>query len=235
MEKAAVDFFKNTIFAKGEQIDYSSYKTTKQSMDLTSANESSNLPKRFWTTLIDSYDWGLPVIAQNLKNFATDVGSGKVCILTGSVGQGKSSALAGAIHERALNGLPAGKYFSDLLLEAKLRSTRNFSSKESEFDFYENLGKCDFLCIDEVGTSQNIAEERLFLRTVLMLRYDNCVNTMIATNMTEIAFYAFIAGIDNYEAMNQEILKKKLEKDPVIDRIKSNSVKCILASATSKR
>ena len=94
-----------------------------------------------------------------------------------------------------------------------------------------NLSEYPFLCLDEVGSCTNKMEEAAFLTNLLSARFDNCLPTWIATNMTPIEFKAYLCGVDIHGKSHEELvaLSEYLVKTVVIlNRIKSVAVEVTL-------
>ena len=171
---------------------------------LRESNILSNIPKRFAKTTLSASS--VPFLDE-LKAFCL-APSDKVFILTGSVGTGKTTSMIAAMHERALNGLNSGLYFTMRMLPASIRTCRSFSAKENEEDFITRFSTTPFLCLDELGSSEDSNLEQNFVRTILALRYDNMLPTMIATNFA-------------WEALKEFLTKGIARSDEIIDRLKS--------------
>ena len=216
MDNKIINFFEESILAsnsdKTKSDDYNAYIKTHSKINLENVNAEANIPNRYRDVKFSDFQ-----LNEELKDFATAPNNDGICLMSGTVGRGKTTALCCAIHERCFAGLSTGYYFSDILLSVTLRSLRNFNSKESEFDFYKKLGSTPFLCLDEVGSSKNREEEVEFIRTILMLRYDNEVPTMISTNMNGTDFKKFMLNIS--EDITLEELNVKAKQDPVLDRM----------------
>lgn len=184
------------------------------------SNEYANIPKRFWFASFSDYPSKLTDEARELcLTKDTDV----IYILSGSTGQGKTTLLCSAIHARAYEGLGGSRYFTVRNLEMKLRKCRNFNSDEDEETFIRHLSNYPFLCIDEVGTCFNKVDEINFLRAVISERFDNCLPTWIATNLTPIQFKAYICNVDITGKNDDELaeISKELDSNNVImNRIK---------------
>ncbi len=229
MNKAQIDFMKKITSVKTAESE-AEFERKQMQRVIDGVNESANIPRRFWNVSVSDYDFGFDV-----AEFATKPNNDNVCLIVGNVGQGKTTMLCAAIHERAVKGLVAGYYMSDMTLDIRLRSLRSFSSKETEFDFFSRMGNVPFLCIDEVGTSGNIDEERNFLRKLLALRFDNMLPTMIATNLTNTQFKKFMLGINDLTDMTKDELNEKCKNDSLMDRLFSVVVPVTRAGDTSYR
>lgn len=191
--------------------------------EMQQANIIANIPARFSETTFNDID---PTLAAKVKDFALQ-NSDRVFILFGSVGLGKTSAQAAAIHERKIKGLDCGYYFSIRFLLPTLRNCRSFSAQENELSFYRRLSTVAFLCLDEVGTCPSREEEKEFLTTVLSARYDNELPTFIATNDSPFNFKLLISG-DKADGRSYEELKAYCgeldKKNPVLNRLKSVAI-----------
>lgn len=222
------DFLKTVDFQKlPEQLETQNTNSSF-SLELKQANVIANIPARFATTTFKNLNQSF---IPQVKSFSLQPVSDKVLLLFGKVGLGKTSAMAAAIHERRLNGLDCGYYFSIRFLMAKLRTSRSFSAKENEEQLYNFFSTVSFLCLDEIGTSPNVAEEREFLNTVISARFDNMLPTFIATNLTPFEFKCLIAGLDAKTMTLDEQRKRNemLDKEnAVLNRIKSVSIPVVL-------
>lgn len=172
------------------------------------ANNNSQLPRRFWETTFEDHKNEL---TDEVKEFSVAPNNDHVLILMGHAGCGKTTLMASAMHERVKNGLHAGLYFQMRTLSPTVRSTRSFKASESEIEFYQRLATVPFLCLDEVGTCDDQQLELYFLRTIISLRYDNCLPMMISTNLNWEYFKKFISG-DN-------------SNDAILDRLRSISIR----------
>lgn len=222
------DFLSKVDFSKlPEHLDIKNDDTTVIS-ELKQANVISNVPSRFSLTTFKDLKQGF---IPQVKSFCLQSVSDKVFLLFGKVGLGKTSAMIAAIHERRLNGLDSGYYFSNRFLMPKLRTSRSFSAKENEEQLYQKFSTVSFLCLDEVGSVPNIAEEREFLNTVISARFDNMLPTFISTNLTPFEFKCLIAGIDAKSMPPDEQRKRNAELDKenaILNRLKSVSIPVVL-------
>ncbi len=167
-------------------------------------NQQANIPFRFWKSSFSDFS---TKYTDEIKSFClSEENNDSVFILLGGAGVGKTSLMASAMHERTLNGMNCGLYLSSRILPVLIRASRSFKATESEADLYQKITTVPFLCIDEAGTSDDLGLEADFLRTVLALRYDNCLPMMIAMNMDWSMFKTFIS--------------KDNKDDPILDRLK---------------
>lgn len=180
------------------------------SAELQQANIIGNIPFRFAESRLSDVEESLAI---KVRTYCLDP-KDKVFIIFGGVGTGKTTAMTAAMHERKLNGLDCGKYFSIRNLSTKIRTCRSFTAKENEEMFITDLSTCRFLCLDEIGTCHNRAEEREFLETVLNNRYDNGLPTFIATNLSSNNFKFLIAGVD----YAKETKEKQAELCAILDK-----------------
>lgn len=164
------------------------------------------IPKRFHGSRIGKFK---TPIDELVKNFCTG-GNGKVFLLSGSVGTGKSTMGFASMYERALNGLCEGEYLSARMLCPILRSKQNFNSPESEHEFIVRMGTTPYWFYDEAGKADDKEIEWSFISKVLAIRYDNMLDSFITTNMGLGDFGAFI--------------KHCGKGDDIYTRIKSNLI-----------
>ncbi len=188
------------------------------------SNRNADIPKRFWDASFAKYP---SPISEKARELCLKKNSDTIFIIYGSIGRGKTTTLCSAIHARAYEGVGSSYYFTIRNLEMKLRKCRTFGTDEDEESFIRFLSEVPFLCIDEVGTCSNRVDEISFLSTVISARYDNCLPTWLATNLTPIKFKAYMCNVDITGLSNEELkeLSKKLDNNTVIlNRIKSVAV-----------
>lgn len=180
-----------------------SSKQFSESYLIEQANRYAKIPARFSKTRLSDYPNDF---TQHGMNFALKVKNDKIFVLAGPSGSGKTTFLTAMQHERAVNNLPAGFYFSARRLAPMLSSSRSFSSKVSEDDVIEMFCTVPFLIFDEFGTCEDPQLEKNFFRTVLACRYDNELPMGVGTNFSPAAFKSYVSlG----------------EGDPIMDRLES--------------
>lgn len=196
-------------------------------MRVEASNKSADIPKRFWDASFSKYP---SEISEKARSLCLKENSDTIFIIYGMTGRGKTTTLCSAIHARAYEGIGGSYYFTIRNLEMKLRKCRTYGTDEDEEMFMRHLSNYPFLCLDEVGTCQNRMEEVSFLRNLISARYDNCLPTWIATNLTPIEFKVYLSGMDISETFGksrEELieLSDNLTKNVVIlNRIKSVAV-----------
>lgn len=204
--------------------------------ELTQANVIANVPNRFAQTRFSDIENS---VTSKVKEFCLKSKSDEVFLIFGQVGLGKTSLMAAAIHERRLNDLDCGLYFSNRFLCQKLRSCRSFTAKESEEDFYNRLSTVSFLCLDEVGSAPIVAEERDFLTTIICARYDNLLPTFIVSNLSPFNFKCLLANYTVTEKLSVEEqieLSKKLDSEnAVLNRLKSVAITAVLTGSSLRQ
>lgn len=200
-----INFFPDVKFDyKGNRLGYDKKDSEKTSDCLTSElNQRANIPFRFWKSSFADFD---TKYTDEIRNFCLSDINDSVYILLGGAGVGKTTLMVSAMHERALKGMNCGLYLSSRILPVLIRASRSFKAYENEADLYQKVTTVPFLCIDEAGTSDDLALEADFLRTVLALRYDNCLPMMLSMNMDWTMFKKFISKNNN--------------DDPILDRLK---------------
>lgn len=191
---------------------------------VASSNDYAEIPKRFWDASFSKYHSD---ISERAKELCLKKNSDTIYILCGSTGRGKTTTLCSAIHERAFNGIDGGFYFTMRNLEMELRRCRTFGVEDDEKKFMRLMSNYPFLCLDEVGTCVNKTEEVNFLRSLISARYDNCLPTWIATNLSPLEFKAYICNVSIEGKTREELeaISEHLDKDVVImNRIKSVAI-----------
>lgn len=202
-----INFFPGVVFGKdglrmGEE-SKSSAMDSQSNVLTAEVNQQANIPFRFWKSTFSDF---ATRYTDDIKTFCLSENNDSVFILLGGAGVGKTSLMTSAMHERTLHGLNCGFYLSSRILPVLIRASRSFKASESEADLYRKITTAPFLCIDEAGTSDDLALEADFLRTVIALRYDNCLPMMLAMNMDWGMFKNFIS--------------KNNKDDPILDRLK---------------
>jgi len=191
------------------------------------SNRNAEVPKRFWDASFSKYP---SEISEKARELCLKEKSDTIFIMYGSTGRGKTTTLCSAIHARAYEGVGSSYYFTMRNLEMMLRRCRTYGADEDEVTFMKHLSEYPFLCLDEVGTCLNQTDEVTFLRNLISARYDNCLPTWIATNLTPIEFKVYISGgpISEVQGKTREELKElseTLTKNVIIlNRIKSVAV-----------
>lgn len=191
------------------------------------SNRNAEVPRRFWDASFSKYP---SAINEKARELCLKENSDTIFIMYGTTGRGKTTTLCSAIHARAFEGVGSSYYFTMRNLEMILRRCRTYGADEDEVTFMKHLSEIPFLCLDEVGTCLNQSDEATFLRNLISARYDNCLPTWIATNLTPIEFKAYLSGMNVFELKdksNAELkeLSDKLTNNVVIlNRIKSVAV-----------
>lgn len=188
------------------------------------SNRNAEIPRRFWDASFAKYP---SEISEKARELCLKEKTDTIFIMYGSTGRGKTTTLCSAIHARAYEGVGSSYYFTMRNLEMILRRCRTYGTDEDEVTFIKHLSEYPFLCIDEVGTCINKMEEAAFLTNIISARFDNCLPTWIATNLTPIEFKALLSGVDIRGKSREELtaLSEYLVKTVVIlNRIKSVAV-----------
>lgn len=114
---------------------------------------------------------------------------GRNVIMSGKPGTGKSHLTCSVVHE-----LYESKIVRRLVLADLIRAIRDTWRRESEqsetmvLDFYGR--EVDLLIIEEVGTTAGSDDEKARVFAVLNARYENCLPTVIVTNLGKDALAA---------------------------------------------
>lgn len=188
------------------------------------SNRNAEVPRRFWDASFSKYP---SAISERARTLCLKERSDTIFIMYGTTGRGKTTTLCSAIHARAFEGVGSSYYFTMRNLEMILRRCRTYGADEDEVSFVRRLSETPFLCLDEVGTCLNTVDEVNFLSTVISNRYDNCLPTWIATNLTPIKFKAFLCNVSIEGKTEQELIElneKLINKSVILNRIKSVAV-----------
>ena len=188
------------------------------------SNRNADIPKRFWDASFSKYP---SKISEKARELCLKKDSDTIFILYGTTGRGKTTTLCSAIHARAFEGVGSSLYFTMRNLEMVLRRCRTYGADEDEVSFMRYLSEVPFLCLDEVGTCLNKVDEVNFLTNLISARFDNCLPTWIATNLTPIEFRAYLCNVDikgktekELEALNEDLINNVV----ILNRIKSVAV-----------
>lgn len=191
------------------------------------SNRNADVPRRFWDASFSKYP---SEISEKARELCLKEKSDTIFIMYGMTGRGKTTTLCSAIHARAYEGVGSSYYFTLRNLEMVLRRCRTYGTDEDEVTFMRRLSECAFLCLDEVGTCINQLEEATFLRNVISARFDNCLPTWIATNLTPIEFKAYLSGVDIKGKSREELVK--LSEDLVNNVVILNRIKSVAVEET---
>ena len=194
---------------------------------VNASNRNAEIPRRFWDASFSKYP---SEISEKARELCLKDNTDTIFIMYGMTGRGKTTTLCSAIHARAYEGVGSSFYFTMRNLEMILRRCRAYGAEEDEVTFMRHLSEYPFLCLDEVGTCYSQSEEINFLRNLISARYDNCLPTWIATNLTPLEFKVYISG-GNISELNgksreeRKELSEALTKNVIIlNRIKSVAV-----------
>lgn len=103
-------------------------------------------------------------------------------ILTGNPGTGKSHLCCAAIRALYRSHYVLRIDLPDLI--RRIRDTWRKNSDKSEQEVIEWLGGLDLLIIEEVGTGAGSDDERARIFSVMNARYENCLPTILVTNLS---------------------------------------------------
>ena len=191
------------------------------------SNRNAEVPRRFWDASFSKYP---SKISEEARELCLKENSDTIFIMYGTTGRGKTTTLCSAIHARAFEGVGTSYYFTMRNLEMIMRRCRTYGADEDEVTFMKHLSEIPFLCLDEVGTCLNQSDEVTFLRNIISSRYDNCLPTWIATNLTSIQFQAYLSGMslsdlngkteEELKAINENLVNNVV----ILNRIKSVAV-----------
>lgn len=159
------------------------------------ARRKAGIPPRFDDRTFDTFvtdTQGRAKAKAAMQALAADLKSGKPgrnVIMSGKPGTGKSHLTCSVVHE-----LYESKTVRRLVLADLIRAIRDTWRRESEqsetkvLDFYGR--EVDLLIIEEVGTTAGSDDEKARVFAVLNARYENCLPTVIVTNLGKDALAA---------------------------------------------
>jgi len=142
--------------------------------------KESGVPRRFSEASFFNYKYSNEREENILKTvigFVEKKDNEGVLLLTGSKGNGKTHLGVAAVRDRM--GFYVG--MEDLIY--KVESSLNFKSKQTEEEVFEDFTTKEFLVIDEIGRSLKREKEIEILSYILRKRYDNCLPTVIISNL----------------------------------------------------
>ena len=164
------------------------------------------VPPRYWRESFDTFvtadangailqpKRALLDMMQN--DFMTDVraGGAPFIALLGNCGTGKTHLAASALRE------VSGCFRLSSAIVAELRQAHSYSSHTSESAVLREYALPRLLVIDEVGRSDNAAEEKYMLYQILNARYNVEKPLIITANMTKKEFVEYIgtAAVDRF-------------------------------------
>lgn len=159
------------------------------------ARRKAGIPPRFDDRTFDTFvtdTQGRAKAKAAMQALVADLkagGQGHNVILAGKPGTGKSHLACAAVHE-----LYECKTVRRLVLADLIRAIRDTWRKESERSESEVLRhygqEIDLLLIEEVGTTAGSDDEKARVFAVLNARYENCLPTVIVSNLGKEALAA---------------------------------------------
>jgi DNA replication protein DnaC len=182
-----------------------SVKLTKESLEI------SRMPNDLWACSIDkipdkfSYK---AVLKDFIKNLYKTEKLGLGLYLYGPYGSGKSGAAVAIIKEAMRRGGRA-IFLSSLELETVF-------GKNMDPELYKAALNTHFLIFDDVGAEKQIPWSPIWVETVVKLRNNNRLPTIITSNDDPVAFYSRIKSIASimggkYEAVKIEGIDWRLD------------------------
>lgn len=116
--------------------------------------------------------------------------TGRSVVLTGAEGTGKSHLAVGILRHVIEKGGTA-RYTTVAEFMARLRTSYNHSG-ETEKSIFDDVTKCDFLCLDEIGKNTGTAFDCSQFFRVIERRHADCKPTVLVSNLARDAFLAFV-------------------------------------------
>lgn len=161
----------------------------------TEARRKAGIPPRFDDRTFDTFKADTPGRAKAkavMQAFVADLKEGKPgrnVIMSGKPGTGKSHLTCSVVHELYETKLVRRLVLADLI--RAIRDTWRKDSDKSETKVLDFFGReVDLLIIEEVGTTAGSDDEKARVFAVLNARYENCLPTVIVTNLGKDALAA---------------------------------------------
>lgn len=155
---------------------------------LAERRRKSGIPPRFDDRTFDAFATDTPGRAKakaTMQALVAEIREGnraRNVIMSGKPGTGKSHLACAVVHE-----LYEAKTVRRLVLADLIRTIRDTWRRDSEMTETEVLkfygSEVDLLLIEEVGTTSGSEDEKARVFAVLNARYENCLPTVIVTNL----------------------------------------------------
>ena len=162
---------------------------------LAARRRRSGIPPRFEDRIFDAFKTDTSgrakarATCQALVSEIKDGKRGRNLIMSGKPGTGKSHLSCAIVHELYDTKVVRRLVLADLI--RAIRDTWRRDSETSEAQVLEFYGaEVDLLIIEEVGTTAGSYDEKARVFAVLNARYENCLPTVIVTNLGKDALSA---------------------------------------------
>jgi len=157
------------------------------------------IPTRFKDRTLESYladnagqKRALAVCKKYVEKWPEQMAKGTSLVLTGGPGTGKTHlacAVAGAvIHEH----LSSAKFYTVIEAVRTIKDTYRKDSPISEQKAINNFLNMKLLILDEVGVQFGTEHEKILLFEILNGRYQNCLSTILISNLSATDLEAFL-------------------------------------------
>ena len=150
--------------------------------------KSRGVSKRYLDNSFENYVTDTPekknalVKCRELCHSITSENNAPNLIMVGGVGTGKTHLANSMVIELTDNNKACARVnMIDMI--RRLKSTWSKESEESEEEVIELFVNADLLIIDEVGIQFNSDTEKMFIFDIINGRYDECVPTVIISNL----------------------------------------------------
>lgn len=146
---------------------------------------SAGIPKRLQSASLsnyrhdgDSQEKALRLVCDYVRALPNKMENGDGLIMMGNMGTGKTHLICGTIKQAIKGGCTARYYTaSELFDDTRASFGGDGQGKVAKAKI------CDLLALDEIGVGRGTDTEMQVLHEVLGYRYDECLPTIIATNL----------------------------------------------------
>lgn len=155
---------------------------------MTERRRKSGIPPRFDDRTFDAFATDTPGRAKakaTMLALVAEVREGKRVrnvIMSGKPGTGKSHLACAVVHELCETKIVRRLVLADMIRTIRDTWRRDADMTETQvLEFYGS--EVDLLMIEEVGTTSGSEDEKARVFAVLNARYENCLPTVIVTNL----------------------------------------------------
>lgn len=176
---------------------------------------AAGVPKRLMAATLAGYDvnhgdeqeTALRACCDYVRGFAERAERGDGLILMGSVGTGKTHLACSILRHVTRKQGVAARYVSAPALFTRIKASYG-GSGESEADIIREYASVPLLVIDELGIGKGSDAELNMLYAIFGHRYDECLPTILATNLNPAELRAWLGErvVDRLRETNRVVM-----------------------------